>query len=149
MIMINKHKKEIEILVRAIIQSNGKILVCRKVRKKYYFFPGGHVEFGEDSKKALAREIREELGIEIKKFSFLGGSEHLFIEDGRKRHEINLAYHIIPEKLDTRSKEDHLRFFLFDKKQLAKETILPRALKQAILKWLKDKKPFWVSEIEK
>jgi len=146
---MRKYKKEIEILVRAIIQDNGKVLVCRKIGKRYYFFPGGHVEFGESAKKALARELKEELGINIKKSSFIGGSEHLFIEDGIKHHEINLSFQVLPEKLDTKSKENHLRFFLFDKKKLVKETVLPRSLKKAILKWLKNKKPFWVSEISK
>jgi ADP-ribose pyrophosphatase YjhB (NUDIX family) len=52
-------KKEIEILVRAIIQERGKVLVCRKVGKRYYFFPGGHVEFGESVKKVLTRELNK------------------------------------------------------------------------------------------
>ena len=146
---MSKYKNKIEILVRAIIQNNGKVLVCRKIGKRYYFFPGGHVEFGESAKKALAREIKEELSINIKKSSFIGGSEHLFTEDKIEHHEINLFFQVLPRKLDTKSKENHLRFFLFDKKQLAKETVLPRELKVAVLKWLKNKKPFWVSEISK
>lgn len=48
--MQNKFKKEVEILVRAIVQDKEKILVCEKVGKKYFFFPGGHVEFGESVK---------------------------------------------------------------------------------------------------
>jgi len=34
-----------------------------------------------------------------------------------------------------------------DKNQLAKEKVLPISLTKAVLKWLKNKKPFWVSEI--
>jgi len=30
-------KKEVEILVRAIIQTKGKILVCKKVGERYFF----------------------------------------------------------------------------------------------------------------
>lgn len=147
--MPNNYKKEIEILVRAIIQDNGKVLVCRKVRKRYYFFPGGHVEFGEGAKKALARELKEEVDINIKKASFIGASEHCFTEDGTRHHEINLFFYVLPEKLDTKSKENHLHFFLFDKNQLTKKVVLPKPSKEAILKWLKNKKPFWVSEIDK
>jgi 8-oxo-dGTP pyrophosphatase MutT (NUDIX family) len=33
------------------------------------FFSGGHLEFGESIPDALFREIKEELGIKIKKFS--------------------------------------------------------------------------------
>lgn len=144
-----RYSHKIEILVRAIIQEKGKILVCRKIRKKYYFFPGGHVEFRESAKDALNRELKEELGVNVKKSFFIGGSEHRFTENGTKRQEINLSFFVLPKKLNTKSKENHLRFFLFDKKQMAKENVLPKSLKQAVLKWLKDKKPFWVSEISK
>jgi len=140
-------KKEIEVLVRAIVQDKGKILVCKKVGKRYYFFPGGHVEFGESTEKALKRELKEELGITPNKCSFIGGSEHIFIEDKIKHHEINLAFQVLVKNLITKSKENHLRFFLFNKKQLTKEKVLSIALTKAILKWLKDKKLFLVSQI--
>ncbi|OGC48028.1 MAG: hypothetical protein A3A94_00085 [Candidatus Portnoybacteria bacterium RIFCSPLOWO2_01_FULL_43_11] len=140
-------KKEVEVLVRAIIQVKGKILVCRKLKRKYFFFPGGHLEFGENTKKALIREIREELGIVIKKCFFIGGTEHIFVEDNRKRQEINLVFEVPIKKITTQNIEDHLRFYFIDKKQLVKEKILPIALKYAIIKWLKDKKIFWRSEI--
>ncbi len=130
--MQNKFKKEIEILVRAIIQKKGKILVCKKIGKDYYFFPGGHIEFGESTEKALIRELKEELGLKIKKCSFIGGSEHLFTEDGKKHHEINLAFEVRVDKLKFKSRENHLQFFLKTKKELSKEK-----------KWLKYKKPFW------
>jgi len=78
--------KKIEVLVRAIIQKKGKILICKKIGKdyrgkNYYFFPGGHLDFGESAKEALKRELMEELGLKIKKSSFIGISEHLFVED--------------------------------------------------------------------
>lgn len=140
--------KTIDILVRAIIEVDEKILVCRKKRKKYYFFPGGHVEFGESAEKALKREIKEELGLNIKKCTFIGGSEHQFIEDKRKYHEINLAFKTKINKIKMESKEDHLRFFLFDKKQLTKQIILPKSLKKALLKWFRNKKIFWAVQRE-
>jgi ADP-ribose pyrophosphatase YjhB (NUDIX family) len=139
--------KEIEVLVRAIIKNKGKILVCKKLNKRYYFFPGGHVEFGESAKEALSRELKEELGLKIKKISFIGGSEHVFVEDGIKHHEINLALDVKADKLKLESKENHIQFFLIDKNRIAKENILPIVLKRAILGWFKDKKMFWVSQI--
>lgn len=137
--------KKIDLLVRAIIEKDGKILVCRKKNRKYYFFPGGHVEFGESAKKALKREIREELGLNIKECSFIGGSEHQFIEDGKKYHEINLAFRTKTDEIKTESKEDHLQFFLLDKKRLVRETVLPEVMKRALLKYFKNKKLFWIS----
>ena len=141
-----KYNNSIEILVRAIVGDKGKILVCRKIGEKYYFFPGGHIEFEEDVKKALARELKEELGLKIKKCSFIGGSEHQFIEDGKKHHEINLVFEVKLNKLKLQSQEKHLNFFLKSRKELAKGKILPESLNKAVLKWLKNKKPFWASQ---
>jgi len=138
---------KIEVLVRAIIRDKGKFLVCKKKGKKYCFFPGGHVEFGESAEKALKREIKEELGLNIKECSFIGGSEHLFTEDRKKHHEINFAFDVKTEKLKIKSRENHLEFFLKTKKELSKEKVLPKVLTKAVLKWLRTKNLFWVSEI--
>jgi 8-oxo-dGTP pyrophosphatase MutT (NUDIX family) len=140
--------KKIDVLVRAIIEINGKILVCRKIGNKYYFFPGGHVEFGESAKKALKREIKEELGLNIKECSFIGSSEHSFVEDGKKYHEINLVFQAKIDKTKIESKEDHLQFFLLNKKQLIREVVLPEVLKEALLKWFRNKKIFFVSQLD-
>ncbi len=53
-------KKHFEVCVRGVIIRRGKILVCRHKEKKYYFFPGGHIDFGETAEAALLRELKEE-----------------------------------------------------------------------------------------
>ena len=51
---------------KAIIEKNGKVLVCRGIGDKVWEFPGGRLHMGEAPVEGIAREIREELGIEIK-----------------------------------------------------------------------------------
>src|SRR5579862_532856 len=52
----------------ALIIRNSKLLVCQRRRDDSHAleweFPGGKVEPGESPAQALARELREELGIE-------------------------------------------------------------------------------------
>ena len=51
---------------KAIIEKDGKILVCRGIGDKVWEFPGGRLHAGEAPVEGIAREIKEELGLEIK-----------------------------------------------------------------------------------
>jgi 8-oxo-dGTP diphosphatase len=65
-------------VVAAVIERDGKILACRRAPHKslagLWEFPGGKVEPGETDEVALAREIREELGIAITVGEFIAES---------------------------------------------------------------------------
>jgi 8-oxo-dGTP diphosphatase len=54
-------------VVAALIESEGKILVCQRRRgdrfELMWEFPGGKREPGETLEEALARELKEELGV--------------------------------------------------------------------------------------
>lgn len=59
------HNKKIVIRSRAIILHDGRLLVMKHgPDAQYAALPGGHLEWGEDVKECLRREIIEELGIE-------------------------------------------------------------------------------------
>ncbi|HUK14972.1 MAG TPA: (deoxy)nucleoside triphosphate pyrophosphohydrolase [Bryobacteraceae bacterium] len=54
-------------VVAAIIERDGRILICRRTGKQshplQWEFPGGKVEPGESPAQALSRELEEELGV--------------------------------------------------------------------------------------
>jgi len=54
-------------VVAALIEKNGKLLVCQRTRHQTmplkWEFPGGKIEEGEQPRDALRRELDEELGI--------------------------------------------------------------------------------------
>lgn len=143
---MNKYKNKFEICARAVIRHNGRILVCRFLGKKYYFFPGGHIEYGETAVDALKRELREELGVKAKKCAFIGTVENIYREDGEKHHEINLVFDVSVNKIHSQSREDHIDFTFLNKEEFAIEKVLPITLQKCVIKWLKDKKIFGVTQ---
>jgi len=143
---MNEYKDKFELCARGIVQKENKILVCKRKDKDYYFFPGGHIEFGETAEQALIRELNEELEILVKKVSFIGMGENIFNQEGQKYHEINLVFEVLADEVEDKSREDEIDFFFFDKERFIKEEVLPISLKEAIIKWQKDKKLFWLEQ---
>lgn len=64
----SNESKRIEV-VAAIIEKNGKILICRRAENKTralkWEFPGGKIEPGETPEQAVLRECREELDVDL------------------------------------------------------------------------------------
>ncbi len=58
----------VRLVVAAVIEDGGRFLVARRRAGSHlaglWEFPGGGVEAGEEPAVALARELREELGVE-------------------------------------------------------------------------------------
>jgi 8-oxo-dGTP diphosphatase len=63
-----KSRKTELVVVAAVILRDSRILVCQRrhddSHSLQWEFPGGKIEIGEKPEEALARELREELGVE-------------------------------------------------------------------------------------
>lgn len=135
----------IECIVRAVIEEDGKFLLCRGKGNSNWFFPGGHIEEGEGAPQALVREIQEELGEKSEVVRFLGASENKFEKNGGT-HEINLVFEVkLLDDGEKMSQEDHLEFAWFTREEMQDAVVFPLSLKNALLTVEKEKS-LWVSE---
>lgn len=136
---MKKHRDDIEILARGACVQNGHVLVCRNRKHGNVYLPGGHVDWGEDSKHALAREWREELGVPGRVGRFLGVVEQIYTARSGRTCEISLVFEVRCPKLSAKknppSAEDHLEFEWMPLKKLEPSGLLPRALAQALPAW--------------
>ncbi len=140
----------IEYITRAIIEKDGRVLLCHGKGKENWFFPGGHIEHGESARMALIRELKEELGTVGHVIKFLGASENKFEIDGQVTQEINIIFEVtLGEGSSYESKEDHIEFGWFTYEELRDKKVFPLALRDAVLSQASisgEKAPFWVSE---
>ena len=88
----------VNLIVRAVIEHNGHVLFCRTTKENkafdtsLLFLPGGHVDHNEAAQSALAREIREEMNLEIDSADLISALECSWDRNGSIYHELNLVY---------------------------------------------------------
>jgi len=133
--------REIEVMARGVFVCRGHLLACRTGKADMTYLPGGHVEFGESVRAALAREIREELGCRAIVGRFLGAVEHPYLQKGKPHCEINLVFAMRVRGLDprrpARSAEGHLSFSWIPISSLGRSDLEPAVLRRLLPVWLR------------
>lgn len=125
----------IETIARGLAVHAGHVLLCRSKKHGYHYLPGGHIEFGEPARTALAREIEEETGLGCTVGPLLLAEEQIFEQRGTNRHEITLVFRV--DRLDAESEpgstpridsnEDPIEFVWADLASVADLVIYPES----------------------
>lgn len=131
--------------VNGIILKEGKILTVQINNNGFYCLPGGHIELGEDSRCAVIREIKEEVGVDIKVEKLLSIAENFFVNNkGKNMHEISFYYLVSPiQCIETKDWEiiEHdknqdvlLQFKWFDLNEINNIDFRPNFIKDKLFK---------------
>ncbi len=73
-------------------KDGSKILAHVEENSDHIALPGGGVAFGENSCDTIKREVREELGLDIKNVNIKGTIENFFVYKERNVHGLELIY---------------------------------------------------------
>ena len=77
----------------AVIRYKDNYLISKREDKDYYSIPGGRINFGEDSKSAILRELKEELDWDTPDAKLVRIIENFFtFKDGVFFHEYLFIY---------------------------------------------------------
>lgn len=125
----------IETIARGFIRSGNRVLLCQSRKHGYHYLPGGHIEFGEPAREALARELLEECGLESVVGPLLLTEEQIFTQKNKNRHEITLIFRVdrlgpgqtMPDEVP--SAEDHIAFVWADLAAVTDLVIYPESTK--------------------
>ncbi len=131
----------IENIVRGACVAGGRLLLCRGKAGNLYL-PGGHIEFRESARRALEREIAEELNLPARAGRFLGAVEHAFLQDGEWHAEINLVFTLIIDGVRPgeapASAETWIAFEWMDIERLGRSRLEPAVLRYRLGDWLRE-----------
>ena len=140
--MLNENNKIFHVLARGIIIDDGYILVAKLKNGNNTFLPGGHLEFNENLKQALERELFEEIGIKGYIEEYIGCLEAKWMENNIYNQEINHIFIIngINKNMNIKSKENHLEIYWLKicDDEMEKENLLPYSMRE-IVKNIKNK----------
>jgi len=93
-------KNPVLVIDGVLIENNKVLLVKRDIEpfKNFWVLPGGHVECGERVEEALIREMKEELGIEVKIKKLIG----IFSDPKRDPRGCSVSAAFLIEKAEKR-----------------------------------------------
>lgn len=144
-ITIDVEDYKLNVRAGVVIMHNNKILLHRNKNSDHYAMIGGRVEIGENSEQTIKREVKEELGKEIKITGYVSTIENFFEMKGSKYHEIMFIYKAefendedqkIENTLQNIEGKDYLQYEWIDINKIDEYPLRPNVLKEV----LKEKK---------
>jgi len=95
----------------AIIEKDGKFLITQRPEDGRHNggrweFPGGKLDWGENPRESLKREIQEEIGIDVSVKEIFEISSNVY---GGEKHVVLLAFHCLYEegKIEKKDIQDY------------------------------------------
>lgn len=122
-----------------IVELDGGVLVDRRSDDGSLAFTGGTLEDDESVLEGLARELREETGLEVAETRLVGvfsdPTRLIGYEDGSVWPVLSLAFAVTPRPGEVRPSDESLELRVVSREELAELDLMPthRAIRDAYL----------------
>lgn len=143
-IKIKNEEGQFKFRVCGILHHDNKYLIVRMSPNKFFCLPGGHVELDEDTNSAILREMKEELGFDIKIKKLISINQNFFkSKEGKPFHEIGFYYIIEAQN------EKDLILHNYEKEELDKGKLIHHEFRWVTKEELKniDFRPAYIAQI--
>ncbi len=122
----------------ALIEHRGRVLLGRRARPPYegtWDLPGGFLEAGETPERGLARELREELGVGVRRARLIGFATDRYGPAGFM--VLTTIYRVTPASLRFRVADDVSEVRWFPRGRLPYRRIAFPAMRRALRAYLR------------
>ncbi len=92
MLQIERTDRRFIYRTAGVAVDRDRVLIHRSEDDDFWALPGGRVEMGEIASEALAREMQEELGVQVEVGRLLWIVENFFTHEGYACHELALYF---------------------------------------------------------
>ena len=140
-ITIDIEDYKLNVRAAGVIIHNNKVLVHKNVNSDHYALVGGRIEIGENSVDTIKREIKEELGKDIKITEYISTIENFFEMKGSKYHEIMFVHKVefVDEKdkdieytLENIEGKDYLKYEWLELDKIEQYPLWPKAIQEVL-----------------
>lgn len=126
-----------------VVNPQGKLmLVTRGVEPDYgkLDLPGGFVDPEESVEEALQRELKEELGLVVQHFEYLGSAPNEYIFSAFSVFTVDLAFKVIPQSLENLvSQDDILNYRFYSEDEFNYDDIPALSIKHFVQQFFRNK----------
>ena len=121
----------------ALVMAGGRLLLARRARPPYarmWDLPGGFLEAGEDPPRALRRELREEIGVGVRRARLLGFASDRYGPGGVI--VLSAVYRVVPTSTRVRPADDVSEAQWFRRGEIPYRRIAFPALRRLVRRYL-------------